>query len=179
MQQRFNKIEGVEKTSFDYMKAEVTAFVNEGGPTSLQLLKECQDAGYTCVIGAGKGSYQKARAFPDGSDVVWLTKSGGEISIKGNIVPGKVTVFDFYAKWCGPCRIIDENMAKMLPEMPYVAYRKINIVDWDSPVAKQHLTQVSQLPYLVVYGKDGQKVGVVNGLKLKKLRALIKQGNES
>jgi len=175
--QHFQELEGVKNSTFDLRKAEVTAFVTENGPKPEQLLKECLDQGQKCVIGAGHGSYQKAKDFPDGCDVVWLTKTGQVVDIEKNLVPGKVTVFDFYANWCGPCRRIDNAMVKLLPDMPYVAYRKINIVHWDSPVALQQLANISQLPYLVVYDKKGKKLGEINGVKIKTLTELIKRGN--
>jgi thiol-disulfide isomerase/thioredoxin len=174
--QRFLKLDGVEKTTFDYMTAEVTAFVKEGGPTPEQLLQECLDADLQCVLGGGKGSYLKPPGFKQGSDVSWLTHTGQEVDLEASLVPGKVTVIDFYAEWCGPCRMVDEAMVQTLPEQPDIAFRKINIVDWDSPVAKQHLKGVSNLPHVLVYSKKGERVGAMTSLDLPKLMKLIEQG---
>jgi hypothetical protein len=57
-----------------------------------------------------------------------------------------------------------------------VALRKINVNDWDSPVARQYLRKVSELPYVIVYSKTGRKVEAITGLDLQRLRAAIDRG---
>ena len=48
--------------------------------------------------------------------------------------------------------------------------------DWESPVAKQYLTKVSELPYVIVYSKRGRRVEAISGLELDRLHAAIDQG---
>ena len=66
-------------------------------------------------------------------------------------------------------------MKKVLASQRDVALRKIDVVDWDSPVAGQHLRGVSELPYVEVYGPDGKAVARISGLDLERLdRAIAK-----
>ena len=106
-----------------------------------------------------------------------VARAGEAVDIEAHLVPGKVTVFDFYAVWCGPCREVDTEMKTILESSSSVALRKINVVDWSSPVAEKYLQKVGGLPYVVVYGKDGRQVEAIEGLNLKRLRRAIEKGH--
>ncbi|MDY7231304.1 thioredoxin family protein [Hyalangium rubrum] len=96
--------------------------------------------------------------------------------LTAHLAPGKVTVFDFYADWCAPCRKVDAHVFGLLNQRSDIAYRKLNVVSWESPLAKRYLGGVPNLPYLVVYGKDGQPVRSVTGFDLSALDAAISEG---
>ncbi|WP_309896677.1 thioredoxin family protein [Archangium sp.] len=122
-------------------------------------------------------SFEPLPVLAPGADLKKLSQAGEDVpELESHAVPGKVTVFDFYADWCPPCRKVDAHMFGLLNARGDVAYRKLNVVAWDSPLAKRHLAQVENLPYLVVYGKDGKLVRAVPGLNLEALDAAIKEG---
>jgi len=113
---------------------------------------------------------------PD-ADVKLLSSKGEDVGdLAALVVPGKVTIFDFYADWCAGCREIDVHANQVLNSRDDVAVRKLNVVDWDTPVAKRHLSGISGLPYVVVYGKSGQLVKSIQGVELGALDKAINEG---
>lgn len=116
--------------------------------------------------------------LPVGGDLVELSKEGEDVpSLAAHLVPGKVTIFDFYAVWCAPCRKIDAHVFALLAKRSDLALRKLNVVSWDTPLAKRYLGDIANLPYLIVFGKDGQRVASVAGLDLDALdKAIAKAG---
>ena len=109
------------------------------------------------------------------ADVVWLSKQGEDVpSLDAHAVKGKVTVFDFYADWCAACRKVDGHVYKRLAGGDKtLAYRKINIVSWESAVGQRYMKGVPSLPLILVYGRDGKLSKSLHGADLTALDAAI------
>ncbi len=76
---------------------------------------------------------------------------------------------DFYADWCGPCRMIAPVLEELAKETPDARIVKVD-VDQASQLAVRY--GVSSIPNLIVF-KDGeiaaQHVGLANKAQLKAL----------
>ncbi len=89
---------------------------------------------------------------------IMVFSAGGQaIDINKVIVPGKVTIIDFYADWCGPCRAMSPYLEQLAKTDEDVFLRKIDIVDWSTPVVKQF--GLSSIPNVRVFNRRGQMVG--------------------
>jgi thioredoxin 1 len=63
-----------------------------------------------------------------------------------------VSLKDFYADWCGPCKTQDPILDELAEEYPGVSFEKVD-VDEEQDVANEY--QVRSLPTLVIENDDG------------------------
>jgi thiol-disulfide isomerase/thioredoxin len=108
-------------------------------------------------------------------DIVTV-KGGEKINFTDYLTKGKIIVFDFYADWCGPCRVFSPKLEHLVYNNPNVALRKVDIIKWESDVAKQ-LTKkykMPALPFTLVFNDEGELLGIVEGNNVEKVEELIK-----
>jgi thiol-disulfide isomerase/thioredoxin len=165
------KVKGVKKAEFDIHKVEVTVRM-EDGVTDSEVLAAAERVGLRAVVGPGQGAYLPHEAYPAGADVLELNKDGAAVGPLAALrVPGKFTVFDVYADWCGPCRDVDARLRAIVAERTDVAVRKLNVVDFDSPLARELGVEI--LPFVVVFTPEGKKTEI-RGAELGKIDKALK-----
>ena len=98
---------------------------------------------------------------------------GTQVDINQHLALGNVTVLEFYADWCGPCRMLSPSLEQMVQTDPEVALRKIDIVRWGTPVSQQF--GVHSVPQVNVYNRAGGLVGTVRGLDFDSVRRYVAQ----
>jgi thiol-disulfide isomerase/thioredoxin len=82
---------------------------------------------------------------------------GERVALNEHTVNGKLTLFDFYADWCGPCRALEPAVARLAESHPeQLAVRKVDISNWNTPVASQY--GIRSIPHLKLYGPDGRLI---------------------
>jgi len=168
---------GIYEAVFDKHRAEISVVASPSFDVFTTVRQLAAQQGFEAILGAGKGHYLHGPSFPEGADAKTVVEGGADVPDLGVVlVPGKVTVVDFSATWCGPCRQIDEHMARVLTVRRDVAYRRLEIGDWDTPLARRYLRNVPQLPYVIVYGSDGVKLKEFAGVDLAGLDAAIEKG---
>lgn len=106
-----------------------------------------------------------------------IISKGNEVVLEDYLAPGKFTIIDYYADWCGPCHLLSPRLERLVKESNNVALRVIDISNWESPVAKQATREfkLAGLPYVRVYGQNGRFVGEVQGNYIEKIQALIEK----
>ena len=98
---------------------------------------------------------------------------GVQVDINQHLAFGNVTVVDFYADWCGPCRRLSPSLEQMASSDPEIALRKIDIVNWRTAVAQQF--NIHSIPQVNVYDRSGRLVGTVMGADFEKVKNYVAQ----
>ncbi len=79
-----------------------------------------------------------------------------------NTIATGITLVDFWAPWCGPCRMLAPTIDEVAKEAPHVKVGKLNVDDSPDIAAKYNVMSIPT----IIYFKDGkpafQSVGVVN-----------------
>ncbi|KAG8720000.1 hypothetical protein FRC08_001436 [Ceratobasidium sp. 394] len=84
---------------------------------------------------------------------------------------GKPVVIDFWATWCGPCRVISPIFEELSNNIKEVDFYKVD-VDSVGDVAQE--VGIRVMPTFIAF-KDGNKVADVIGANPQGLQKLIRQ----
>lgn len=105
---------------------------------------------------------------------------GEEIDIAKYFAPGKYTVFDYYADWCGPCHLLSPKLEHLVKDSRNVALRKVDIANWNSAAAKQATKDfgLTGLPFVRAFGPKGEFLGEFEGNRFEKLEAILQGKTE-
>ena len=169
------KVSGIKKVEFDKHAVELTVRMADGVADQAVLDAVARaEEGMKALVGAGKGAYLPFETFPEGADFQVLTTDGSAVGPLPKLaVAGKYTVFDVYADWCGPCRVVDEQLRKVAAERKDVAIRKLNVRDFDTALARELGPAFETLPYVVVLTPKGKKIEIA-GTDFEKLDKALK-----
>jgi thioredoxin 1 len=93
---------------------------------------------------------------------VALPATASRSPARGSIQPerGKITIVDFYADWCGPCRKIGPVLEKIAAGNPDIVLQKVNIDKHHDLAQEYHVTAI---PHIIIYNKEGDVVDTVVG----------------
>lgn len=89
----------------------------------------------------------------------------------GNEIKGGVTVVDFFATWCGPCKMI----APILEELSEEMKEKVNFikVDVDKSVDLADKYHISSIPTVVIFKNNENVNQFVGFLPKEEIKRLI------
>ena len=82
------------------------------------------------------------------------------MEIKEQIKTGRVLV-DFYAPWCGPCKVLGKTLEKYETEITDVKVVKVNVDEHQTLSAEYNIRSIPALLYM----EDGQVIDRTTGTK--------------
>eukprot|EP00455_Lapot_gusevi_P023440 TRINITY_DN2436_c0_g2_i2.p2 TRINITY_DN2436_c0_g2~~TRINITY_DN2436_c0_g2_i2.p2 ORF type:complete len:132 (-),score=56.56 TRINITY_DN2436_c0_g2_i2:296-691(-) len=80
-------------------------------------------------------------------------------------------VVDWFATWCGPCKMVAPHFEKMSKEHTDVTFAKVDVDQCEESASG---AGISVMPTFQFY-KQGQKIGELTGANIEKLASIIKQ----
>jgi len=83
----------------------------------------------------------------------------------------KLVVVDFYATWCGPCKIIAPKVEEMSTSLSNVVFLKVD-VDENEEAAQEF--NISAMPTFI-FLKNSNKVADMMGANFDKLKELVEK----
>jgi thiol-disulfide isomerase/thioredoxin len=113
-----------------------------------------------------KGAYARAAAEDAarvkaaallGEQIRTVSNGGEQVDLLSLMTPGKITIVDFYADWCGPCRRLSPQLEQLAKSDPDIVLLKIDIVNWNTPVTRQF--GIQSVPNVRVFGRTGAQLG--------------------
>ncbi|KAF8241916.1 thioredoxin [Wilcoxina mikolae CBS 423.85] len=84
----------------------------------------------------------------------------------------KLVVIDFFATWCGPCKIISPQVEKLAKEFEDVEFYKLDVDDNQQIAAE---LAVRAMPTFLFFKKEKKLDDDVVGANVKALRAAIEK----
>lgn len=93
-------------------------------------------------------------AEPAPPKVLQLNETGVLVDIDAALVPGYVTIVDFWADWCGACKTMEDAFMPLIADEPRILVRKVDVGDGDTPVAEHY--DIGPLPHLRIYDTHGK-----------------------
>ena len=90
-------------------------------------------------------------------------KKINETNFETEILGGGTALVDFYADWCGPCKMIAPVVEEIAAENPNITVGKVN-VDESSELAAKF--GVMSIPTLIVF-KEGKEYSKIVGFNSK------------
>jgi thiol-disulfide isomerase/thioredoxin len=148
----------------------------------VELPKDLQErfhynAAITSAYSAQQAVNQSTMAAVRRGEPIEVISHRAKVDINQHLALANVTVIDFYADWCGPCRRLSPSLEQMARSDPEIALRKIDIVNWKTAVVQQF--NIHSIPQVNVYDRSGRLVGTVLGGDFEKVKSYFAQAKAS
>src|SRR5438477_6193208 len=96
-------------------------------------------------------------AAPQIEKIRIISNGGQQVDLPSLLAEGKVTIVDFCAEWCGPCRQLGPRLEQLTQNEPDVVLLKIDIENWSTPVVQQF--GIRSVPNVRVFDRTGKQHG--------------------
>lgn len=169
------QFDGVISASVDFATKKAVVVVAEERITAADIKKRMYEHSNFEALFAGESLVKPLTETEKAGLDIQSLPPGEKIKFKKEVAPGKITIFDFTAKWCGPCRVFTPKVEQLLLKYPNLAVREADILDWDSDLGRQLTSehQMPSLPFTLIFDDQGKLLGKVIGNNIEEVEAII------
>ncbi|GFG29375.1 hypothetical protein Cfor_06119 [Coptotermes formosanus] len=86
-------------------------------------------------------------------------KDANEFDTKLTEAGSSLVVIDFFAQWCGPCKVIAPRIEELAAEYPDVVFLKVDVDECEDIAADYEITAMPTFVFI----KNKQKVDAFSG----------------
>lgn len=159
-----NKLDGIKDVKATFNDSMVV-LTSDGSVSEDKLRKIVADLNFQAFFEGDEKPIPLTADEKEGLDIE-VVKGGDKIKFNDYLTEGKLTIFDFYADWCGPCKLFTPKLERLVLENPNkLRLVQVDVVDWKSDIAK-HLTykyQMPALPFALIFDDQEKLVARVEG----------------
>merc|ERR1712107_48945 len=103
------------------------------------------------------------------STMVYLVADSDDFKAKLTGAGGKLVVVDFFATWCGPCKMIAPHLEEMDKTMDDVVFLKVDVDDCEDIAAEYNITAMPTFIFI----KSKAKVADLTGANVERLKEIV------
>jgi thiol-disulfide isomerase/thioredoxin len=108
-------------------------------------------AAVAAASACGTGAPPVAAPAPPPPRSLQLNAPGAAVDVDAHLVPGHITVVDFWAEHCGACIVMAGMLAVQTADEPRILVRKVDVGDGFTPVAQAY--KIGALPHFRLFDK--------------------------
>ena len=170
-----SKVPGVVKASVNF-NTKAGRIETSGRVSKEQVSNALSTFGFEAQFAGEQSRKPLSKEVLSSLDIKTITH-GKAIRIRKHLAPGKITIFDYYADWCGPCHLLTPKLERLVQRYENVALRKVDVVDWESKVARQATRELKLqgLPFTRIFDDKGNLLGQVMGNSIAKIEEIVGQ----
>lgn len=105
------------------------------------------------LVACASGS-SGAAAAPPAKVLSLNSEPGAMVDVEKSLAIGFITVVDFWADYCAPCKTIEAELMAGIADFPDIVVRKVDVGPGDSDVAKAY--KLGGLPHLRIFDRKGR-----------------------
>lgn len=91
--------------------------------------------------------------------------------LRATIAQPKLTVVDFFATWCGPCKMVAPHLEQLAQQKPNVNFLKVD-VDQAQDIAMEY--RIEAMPTFKFF-KNGAEIEMIRGADINRVQALVQE----
>ena len=90
---------------------------------------------------------------------------------KNAIASSKLTIVDFFATWCGPCKAIAPKLEDLAESNPNIQVVKVDVDKLEDLSQEQGITAMPTF----LFFKNGSKLDSIRGANIDSIKALVEK----